>query len=328
MAFIVLDLETTGLNPQSDSVIEVALLKIDESGNRLDSWNTLVNPGFVIHEDITFLTSITPEELHDAPKFGEISKKIVEFIGKDPIMGHNVGFDIAFLAACGIRFDTEKIVDTFKIAEFLFHTSKSLNLSSLTEEMGYRHENAHRAYSDVLATAFLWSKIVDKVTRFSPLEQDILHSISQKTYGDWTLGYLDGLSDAAESPGLKLHTLERLGKGRIFDFQLPKKVPTWQQILSTANTIEERPEQQKMMASVERAFETKAHLCIEAPTGIGKTFAYLIPGLLAATAKGKQLFVSTNTKTLQDQIETKDIPQLRALLESHGVSGFRVQKLK
>lgn len=95
----------------------------------------MVNPGFVIHEDITFLTNITPEELHQAPKFAQISSKITEFIGADPIMGHNVGFDIAFLAAAGIRFDTEKIVDTFKIAEFLYHSSKSLNLSSLTEEL-------------------------------------------------------------------------------------------------------------------------------------------------------------------------------------------------
>jgi DNA polymerase III epsilon subunit family exonuclease len=328
MAFIVVDLETTGLSPQSDSIIEVALLRIDESGNRLDSWSTLVNPGFVIHEDITFLTSITPEQLHDAPKFSEISKKIVEFIGKDPIMGHNVGFDISFLAAHGIRFETEKIVDTFKIAEFLFHTSKSLNLTSISEGLGYVHTDAHRAYSDVLATAYLWSKIVEKVTKFSPLEQDILHSIAQKTYGDWTLGYLDGLSDATESPGLKLHVLDRLGKGRIFDYQAPKHLPAWQEILASATSIEERPEQKKMMASVERTFETKTHLCIEAPTGIGKTFAYLIPGLLAATAKGKQLFISTNTKTLQDQIETKDIPQLRELLKPHGIEGFRVQKLK
>ncbi|MDD2745690.1 MAG: helicase C-terminal domain-containing protein [Candidatus Gracilibacteria bacterium] len=328
MPFIVLDLETTGLNAQSDSIIEVALLRIDASGNTLDSWSSLVHPGFVIHEDITFLTSITPEDLADAPKFSEVRDTIVKFVGKDPIMGHNVGFDIAFLAANGIRFETEKIVDTFRIAEFLFHTSKSLNLTSITEELGYTHENAHRAYADVQATAFLWSKIVEKVTRFSPLEQDILHTISQKTYADWTLGYLDELSDAPESPGLKVHTLDRLGKGRIFDFQLPKKVPSWQDILASATTIEERPEQKKMMASVELAFEDKAHLCIEAPTGIGKTFAYLIPGLLTATSKGKQLFVSTNTKTLQDQIENKDIPQLRELLKPHGIEGFRVQKLK
>lgn len=331
MPFIVLDLETTGLNAQSDSIIEVALLRIDEAGNPLESWSSLVNPGFVIHEDITFLTSITPEDLADAPKFGDIRSRIVEFIGKDPIMGHNVGFDISFLASNGIRFETEKIVDTFKIAEFLYHGSKSLNLSSITEELGYVHENAHRAFSDVQATAFLWSKIVEKVKKFSPLEQDILHSVVQKTYGDWAFGYLNELSDAAESPGLKIQTLERLGKGRVFDFQMPKKVPKWEKIISAANAahnIEERPEQKKMMESVEKAFERKTHLCIEAPTGIGKTFAYLIPGLLAATSKGKQLFVSTNTKTLQDQIETKDIPQLRNLLAPHGIEGFRVQKLK
>lgn len=63
----------------------------------------------------------------------------------------------------------------------------------------------------------------------------------------------------------------------LHDFRLPQKIPTWQQVISSAITIEERPEQQKMMASVEQAFETKTHLCVEAPTGIGKTFAYLIP---------------------------------------------------
>lgn len=56
-------METTGLDALSDSIIEVALLRIDARGNPIESWSSLVNPGFVIHEDITFLTGITPEDL-------------------------------------------------------------------------------------------------------------------------------------------------------------------------------------------------------------------------------------------------------------------------
>lgn len=112
-------------------------------------------------------------------------------------------------------------------------------------------------------------------------------------------------------------------------FVVPESIPDWQQVIESAkDSIEERAEQRKMMESVERVFQNHTHLCIEAPTGIGKTFAYLIPGLISALRAGKQVFVSTNTKTLQDQIEYKDIPRLRDLFRPFGLDTFHVQKLK
>lgn len=105
-------------------------------------------------------------------------------------MGHNVGFDLAFLRANGIRFETSRIVDTFRLSEFLYYKSKSLNLTSITEELGYVHEGAHRAPSDVRATAYLWSSIVSETERLDSLKRSIFLSVSSRTFDDWSLSYL------------------------------------------------------------------------------------------------------------------------------------------
>ena len=92
--------------------------------------------------------------------------------------------------------------------------------------------------------------------------------------------------------------------------------------------LEERPEQGKMLDLVTHAFSDKELLLIEAPTGIGKTFAYGVPSLLFSIRTGNQVFISTNTKTLQDQIFEKDVPMLHTLFGQHGLEDFTVAKIK
>ena len=84
---------------------------------------------------------------------------------------------------------------------------------------------------------------------------------------------------------------------------------------------EARPEQLEMAAAVERAIATESHLLVEAGTGVGKSFAYLVPAILSATAnqakegdKKKSLVVSTNTISLQEQLIGRDIPFLNSVL--------------
>ncbi|MGN6367061.1 MAG: ATP-dependent DNA helicase [Phycisphaerae bacterium] len=78
------------------------------------------------------------------------------------------------------------------------------------------------------------------------------------------------------------------------------------------NNFELRPQQQEMAAAVERAFDSEQHLIVEAGTGVGKSFAYLIPAI-AQVAKGKKVVISTHTISLQEQLYEKDIPFLRAV---------------
>lgn len=76
------------------------------------------------------------------------------------------------------------------------------------------------------------------------------------------------------------------------------------------------------------AFEQKELVLIEAPTGVGKTFAYGIPSIITSIRTGKSVYISTNTKTLQDQIFEKDIPAMRELCRAEGIEDFSVTKIK
>jgi ATP-dependent DNA helicase DinG len=77
---------------------------------------------------------------------------------------------------------------------------------------------------------------------------------------------------------------------------------------------EERPEQMMMARAVARAIEDESHLMVEAGTGVGKSFAYLVPAILAASEAGKKVVVSTHTISLQEQLLQKDIPLLQAVM--------------
>ena len=85
--------------------------------------------------------------------------------------------------------------------------------------------------------------------------------------------------------------------------------------LSLANGYEYRKEQQEMACIIAKSLETSKDLIIEAGTGVGKTLAYLAPGVFHALDKNKKLVVSTKTINLQEQIIDKDLPFLQGLLE-------------
>src|SRR5947209_3854758 len=78
--------------------------------------------------------------------------------------------------------------------------------------------------------------------------------------------------------------------------------------------FEERPEQMMMARAVARAIEDESHLMVEAGTGVGKSFAYLVPAILAASETGKKVVISTHTISLQEQLLEKDIPLLQAVM--------------
>ena len=79
---------------------------------------------------------------------------------------------------------------------------------------------------------------------------------------------------------------------------------------------EERPQQKKMAESIAKSLESGQKLCIEAPTGIGKTFAYLVPAIHWAISQKKPVIVTTQTIALQEQIMDRDLPELKARIQT------------
>jgi DNA polymerase III epsilon subunit family exonuclease len=191
---VCIDLETTGLNSERDRIIDVGAVKF-KNGKITDTFASLVNPGIEIAQITTAITGISSKELEAAPKFEEIKAKLKKFIGKAYVLGHNVQFDLAFLAANGLELDNRRL-DTFELAPIAFPGRASYALGYLTDNLDIRHEEKHRALSDSLATTDLFLKILEQV---SALDKRILEKMQiYLERADWQAVeiFKEALSDA------------------------------------------------------------------------------------------------------------------------------------
>mgnify|MGYP006283617205 CR=1 FL=1 len=161
--FAVVDLETTGLSPKRDKVIEIALILFD--GNEIvDEFSTLVNPERVIPSHISRITGITNEMVEKAPKFWEIARDIVLKTEEATFVAHNVNFDYNFIREefeeLGYDFHRDKLC-TVKLSRKILPGKKSYSLGKLCKEEGIVLNNRHRAYGDALATAKLLNYLLN-----------------------------------------------------------------------------------------------------------------------------------------------------------------------
>lgn len=161
--YVSVDLETTGLDPKRDRIIEIGAVKI-EKNQIVDRFSSFVNPGRKLEQRITELTGIRDEQLVDAPYIEDILGEFLEFIGDLPILGHSVLFDYAFLkkAAVDQRLSFEKKgMDTLQIARKYLQELEHRNLGYLCAYYHIDH-HAHRAYEDALATHYLYEKLTEE----------------------------------------------------------------------------------------------------------------------------------------------------------------------
>ncbi|MCX6807677.1 MAG: exonuclease domain-containing protein [Patescibacteria group bacterium] len=195
--YIVLDFETSGLEPRKDVIIEIAALKVQD-GQVIDTINSLVNPEREISPVVQSVTGITNEILADAPKVAAVIDQLRDFCGDLPIVGHNVEFDRSFLRAVSDDL-AGPTIDTFFLAQVLLPQIGSYSLNSLAKSLGFSHENAHRALGDVLANKSLLEAL-DK--QASDLDEhakkqmvDTIRKSAIPQYGDWLEAVLDSKSE-------------------------------------------------------------------------------------------------------------------------------------
>ena len=153
--YVVLDLETTGLSPERDEIIEIGAVRA-ERGELTGAFSQLVNPGFPVSGFITNLTGIGNAMLAGAPGLDEVLPQFLRFVGGSVVVGHNVSFDLGFLdAACrrrlGVSFAND-YVDTMRLSRRLFPQYRHHRLCDLTERFGVEAPVSHRALADVLQT--------------------------------------------------------------------------------------------------------------------------------------------------------------------------------
>ena len=146
---VALDLETTGLHVEQDTILEVAAIKFQ--GNEvIDTFESFVAPGRSIPYRVQRLTSITASLLTSAPLFETISPKLQNFLGDLPIVGHSIPFDAGFLRKRGLA-RTNPLIDTFELASVLLPSLKSYNLGQVAEALGISVPvGRHRAMVDTV----------------------------------------------------------------------------------------------------------------------------------------------------------------------------------
>lgn len=207
-AFVVFDLETTGLSAAENHIIEIGAVKIKE-GKVIEEYNTFVNPGCPIPSKITELTGITDEMVADAPGFEQVFDGFCEFCGNDTIMvAHNANFDIGFLRAEAERIGrhfTNTYIDTVPLCRYAFPDMRSVKLNLVADRIHLPKFNHHRAVDDakVLSDIFIYLtgflREHDKMSSVS----DIRTQINQVDYKSKSTRYTHIILLVKNKVGLK-----------------------------------------------------------------------------------------------------------------------------
>ena len=160
--FICIDLETTGLNPKRDRIIEIGAVKVRD-GKIVETFQQLIDPKQQLEERVEMLTGISSKELEGKPTIREVLPALREFLEEDVLLGHRVLFDYSFLKR---TFTNEKIsferkgIDTLKLARQFVTDCESKKLESLCQYYDIKLQ-AHRALNDAQATVELYQKLVE-----------------------------------------------------------------------------------------------------------------------------------------------------------------------
>ncbi|UCE65462.1 MAG: 3'-5' exoribonuclease [Candidatus Zixiibacteriota bacterium] len=324
--FVVIDIETTGLDPSICEITELGAVRFVD-GKIEETYSQLLKPVSPIPAEITRLTGIDDGMVRNAPAIEEVIEQYENFIGNSQwIVGHNIGFDFGFLKEYLDRKIFKKIdnssMDTAVLARILFPRIPRYSLGFLAEKFSINRENAHRALDDCLVTGKIYLNLISYLASlplssrkhiadsiFGPgRAKKFIESSGAKTeavaieeiqqeYPDNVTGDIpeESYEDyiPVDSAAVKNHFL----KGGILSQVLP--------------SYEYRPQQAEMAIKVGEAFNRSEFLLVEAPTGVGKSLAYLLPASWWASLNNERVVISTQTKSLQAQLFYKDIPQIQ-----------------
>jgi ATP-dependent DNA helicase DinG len=330
---VALDIETTGLDPQKDTIIEIGAIRFD--GKRVEAeWSTLVNPGRRIPPFITQLTGISDNMVRSAPSLGEVLRDLDKFVGQAPILGQRIAFDLSFLRKQGL-FRNNESIDTYDLAAVMMPRAGRYNLGSLGQQLNIIFPATHRALDDARVTQAVFQKLQERIQEM-PI--DLLADIVRLGEGQSWSGDIP-FRQVLRGRSTEIVSADKDGwiaRTPIFSRKAPQglrprrgEVPEPLALDSEETAallqhggvfsqrfdeFEQRSQQVEMLQAVTEALSYGKHLLVEAGTGTGKSMAYLIPAALWALKNDSRVLISTNTINLQDQLIFKDIPALQAAL--------------
>lgn len=165
MIYTVLDIETTGFSyARGDKIIEIGAVKINENGDIIEEFSSLINPNKFISQKIQQITGITNEMVKDSPIIDDVMPNFKTFIKDTMVVAHNANFDCKFLnfygKRCGLHIRDSRIIDTLKISRKLHSNLTKHKLSNLCNYFDIPYESGHRALSDAIMTARIFAEML------------------------------------------------------------------------------------------------------------------------------------------------------------------------
>jgi ATP-dependent DNA helicase DinG len=306
--YAVVDLEATSASHTS-KIIQIGIAVV-ENGEITETYQTDVNPHEVLDYHISVLTGITTAQLKHAPDFASVLPAVAEILAGCVFVAHNVKFDYNLLARTfqkhGVRLNMPR-VDTVELARIFFPTLEKYGLETLSRVLNLQHDKPHEALSDAYATAKLLIKLQQKMQR---LPKNVLTEIDN--HAD-NLIYETRRVITEQLPDTRRRSTNMVKVNQIATLKpyfsenknLVKK--NFRQNLKLLN-LAERSQQKEFATLVKKRLADDVASFIEAPTGIGKTYAYL----LTLLGQGRKIVLSVPTKILQDQLMQDIAPVFKA----------------
>jgi len=190
--FVIVDTETTGTDPKMADLVEIAAVKV-KGGKITDRWSSFVNPGRPIVGNQ--MHGITDKDVKGAPSPADAAKQAMTFVGDAPIVGHSVGFDLAFIEAAladGTHVEQGRYLDTLAIAREGYPDLENYKLGTLSNFFGIELSQSHRALPDAEATANLLIWFANDLPgRIEALKTGIAESVRANRSGGDAKGLLE-----------------------------------------------------------------------------------------------------------------------------------------
>ncbi len=205
--FIVLDIESTGVDPKRDDIIELSAVKLNDKGEIIDILDTLVaTKQLPLRPLVTALTGIKDEDLDGQPTLEEILPKVESFVRDLPIVGHNISFDVEFLHAKGLALKGD-LLDTLELAQTILPKQPSYSLEGLSWRFNFSHQPSHRAMADVLATLDLMEFLASQIAEFKAgTRKEVLDTLPGDSWNwRWMFEKLDWTFEKLPTPHITPH---------------------------------------------------------------------------------------------------------------------------
>lgn len=339
--FVIFDLETTGTDCHSDRIIEIAAVRYKD-GDIVSKLAQLIDPDIEISENISIITGISNSDVKGKPKIDEVLPDFIDFVKDYPLVAHNISFDLGFINENLNRLDkivmlsSRSYYDTLLLSQIFFPVEvPNHKLSSLAEYFEIKSGNLHRAYNDCEATGHLFLRIIERAVNLTESTVRKLVEVSGKSdlvfIKDFFYNLANYFLKTSFDRKIKSKELAFSYTNILYQDTLPDdgmlkdlssddiidKIFSPEGAISTnIRNFEYREEQHIMSSRCAEVLKNDKILICEAGTGVGKSFAYLVPAIIYSLLNEERIIISTNTKNLQEQIFFKDLPVLHDLFRS------------